>query len=92
MSRYSELMLPLVLRTGVVDNVTNFEESAIEIIKFCFGLLQLINKPTHIANNSSSCIDVIFTRYGQPKLVSGMRALPVFTFKLPPLDYIVHKK
>ena len=49
-------MLPLVLRTGMVDDATNFEESAIEIIKSRFGLLQLINKPTHIANNSSSCM------------------------------------
>ena len=32
-----------------------------------YGLKQIINEPTHIRNNSSSCIDLVFT--SQPNLI-----------------------
>ena len=40
---------------------TNFEGIAIENISSQCGLYQVINEPTHILENSSSCIDLIFT-------------------------------
>ena len=46
---------------------TSFEGSTIENITSQFGLHQLINEPTHLLQNSSSCIDLIFT--SQPNLV-----------------------
>ena len=46
---------------------TNFEGKTIESIIFQFGLYQLISEPTHLQENYSSCIDLIFT--SQPNLV-----------------------
>ena len=46
---------------------TSFEGSAIEIITSQLGLHQLISEPTHLFQNSSSCIDLIFT--SQPSFV-----------------------
>ena len=46
---------------------TNFEGSTIESITSQFGLHQLINEPTHLLQNSSSFIDLIFT--SQPNIV-----------------------
>ena len=47
---------------------TNFEGIAIENISSQCGLYQVINEPTHISENSSSCIDLIFT--SQPNLIN----------------------
>ena len=46
----------------------NFERIAIENISLQFGLYQVLNEPTHILENSSSCIDLIFT--SQPNLIA----------------------
>ena len=46
---------------------TRFEGGTIESITSQFGLHQLINEPTHLLENSSSCIDLIFT--SQPNIV-----------------------
>ena len=46
---------------------TSFEGSTIESINSQFGLYQLINEPTHLLQNSSSFIDLIFT--SQPNIV-----------------------
>ena len=45
---------------------TNFEGIAIKNSSQC-GLYQIINEPTYILKNSSSCIDLIFT--SQPNLI-----------------------
>ena len=45
---------------------TSFEGKTIESTTSQFGLYQLINEPTHLSENSSSCIDLIFTL--QPNL------------------------
>ena len=47
---------------------TNFEGMAIDNISSQCGLYQVINEPTHILENSSSCIDLIFT--SQPNLIT----------------------
>ena len=46
---------------------TSFEGKTIESINSQFGLYQLINVPTHLLENYSSCIHLIFT--SQPNLV-----------------------
>ena len=42
-------------------NKTTYEGSKIEAITSQFGLTQLIQEPTRILSNSSSCIDLVFT-------------------------------
>ena len=46
---------------------TSFEGNTIENVTSQLGLHQMINEPTHILPNSSSCIDLIFT--SQPNMV-----------------------
>ena len=46
---------------------TSFEDSTIKSITFQFKLHELINEPTHLLQNSSSFIDLIFT--SQPNIV-----------------------
>ena len=43
------------------------ESSKIANLTSQYGLKQIINEPTHIRNNSSSCIDLVFT--SQPNLI-----------------------
>ena len=50
-----------------INDITNFEGSKIDFLTSSFGFHQIINKPTNMLNNSSSCIDLIFTT--QPNLV-----------------------
>ena len=45
---------------------STFEGISVESITSQFGLHQIINEPIHILENSSSCIDLIFT--SQPNL------------------------
>ena len=52
-------------------NKTTYEGSKIEAITSQFGLNQLIQEPTHVLSNSSSCIDLVFT--SQPNLVTESR-------------------
>ena len=53
---------------------TSFEGKTIESVTSQFGLYQLINEPTHLLENSSSCIDLIFT--SQQNLVVGSGVHP----------------
>ena len=53
---------------------TNFEGSTIESITSQFGLHQLINEPTHLLQNSSSCIDLIFTSQPNIEVESGVHS------------------
>ena len=64
------------LKSWYINDNTNFEGSKIDYLTSSFGFHQIINKPTHILNNSSSCIDLIFTT--QPNLVmeSGAYSSP----------------
>ena len=56
-----------------VHDITNRERTQIESINSLYGFSQLISEPTRILQNSSSCIDLIFT--DQPNLVinSGIK-------------------
>ena len=58
--------------TGNSGDKTRFEGSTIESITSQFGLHQLINEPTHLLQNSSSCIDLIFTSQSNIVVESGV--------------------
>ena len=49
------------------NDINSYEDLKTDTITSQFGLQQLINEPTHLTANSSSCIDLIFT--SQPNLV-----------------------
>ena len=51
---------------------TSSEGSTTESITSQFGLYQLINEPTHLLQNSSSCIDLIFTLQANIAVESGV--------------------
>ena len=51
---------------------TSFEVSTIESIVSQFGLHQLINEPTNLFQNSSSCINLIFTSQANLVAESGV--------------------
>ena len=56
-------------------DITSLEGSKIDTVANSYGLIQLIQEPTHILNSWTSCIDLIFT--SQPNLVieSGIPSL-----------------
>ena len=58
--------------TGNSGDKTSFEGSTIESITSQFGLHQLINEPIHLLQNSSSCIDLIFTSQSNIVVESGV--------------------
>ena len=41
-------------------DTTNLGDREIDVLTSSAGYKEIINKPTHILNNSSSCIDLIF--------------------------------
>ena len=55
------------LNSRYANDSINIEGSKIDILTASFGFNQIINEPTHIFNNSSSCTDLIFT--SQPNLI-----------------------
>ena len=54
-------------KSWYTNDSTNFKGSKSDFLTSSFGFHQIINNPTHVLNNSSSCIDLIFT--AQPNLV-----------------------
>ena len=50
-----------------LNDKTRFEGSQIEFLGSQFAMFQVINEPTHILDNSKSCIDLIFT--SQPNMI-----------------------
>ena len=67
-------------RSWYISDSTTSQGNVLENITSQFGLQQIINEPTHILDNSSSCIDLIFT--SQPNLIIESDCLPFFTSKL----------
>ena len=56
------------LSTWKHDDPDTDEGIAFSTITTSYGLTQIINEPTHILSNSSSCIDLLFTN--QPNMIS----------------------
>ena len=48
-------------KSWYTNDRTNFEGVKIDFLRSSFSFHKIINKQTHILNNSSSCIDLIFT-------------------------------
>ena len=53
---------------------TSYVGSKIDAITSKFGLQQLINEPTHLVADSSSCIDLIFTSQPNSVMESGVHS------------------
>ena len=62
------------------SDITSFEGSELDFLTSQFGLSQIIKEPTHILDNSRSCIDLIFT--------SQLCCTCFFTRALSPPNYI----
>ena len=56
------------LNSWYANGNTNIEGTKIDILTASFGFNQIINEPTHILNNSSSCINLIVT--SQPMITT----------------------
>ena len=56
------------------DDKTTYEGSKIEAITSQFGLKELIQEPTHILSNSSSCTDLVFTSQHNLAMESGVHS------------------
>ena len=54
-------------KTWFINNQSSKEGTQLESLTSLYGLTQLIAEPTHVLENSSSCIDLIFTN--QPNLI-----------------------
>ena len=70
-----------------INDTTTPQGAQLDSITSLYGMKQLISEPTHILQQSSSCIDLIFTN--QPNIVmdSGGRFIP--TPKMSPSDVIL---
>ena len=73
-----KLCLFLVVAIGdiswYINDSTTSQGNVLENITSQFGLQQIITEPTHILDNSSSCIDLIFT--SQPNLITESGVYP----------------
>ena len=49
------------------NNTTTAEGAQLDYLTSLYGLKQVITEPTHILENSSSCVDLIFSN--QPNLI-----------------------
>ena len=57
-----------------LNHVTSFESSQIEFLASQFAVSQVISEPTHILDNSKSCMDLIFT--SQPNMIMNSGVHP----------------
>ena len=56
------------------NDLTTIEGNQVDAITSSYGLSQLICEPTHILQNSSSCIDLIFINQNNFIMDSGVHA------------------
>ena len=61
-------------KSWCINDSTTSQGNVLENITLQFGLQQIIKEPTHILDNSSSCIDFIFT--SQPDLITESGVYP----------------
>ena len=64
---FSTRRLQYKIKNWYINYKTTTKAAKIEFVISQYGLLQIINKPLDFLENSSSCIDLIFT--SQPNLV-----------------------
>ena len=58
--RLSQVILMLDAHGGGKNDITNSTGQEIDSLTTSAGYKQIIDKPTHVINNSMSCIDLIF--------------------------------
>ena len=58
----------------LILTIKSFEGSQIEFLASQFAMSQVINEPTHILDNSKSCIDLIFTSQRNKIMDSGVHS------------------
>ena len=68
------MRLNIKSRNWYINDKTATEAVKIEFVTPQFGLHKIINEPTRVLENSSSCIDLIFT--SQPNLVVDLGVHP----------------
>ena len=61
-------------KSWYTNDSNNFTSSKIYFLMSRLGFYQVINKPTHILNNSSSCIDLILTTPSNLVMESGIHS------------------
>ena len=61
-------------KSWYTNDSTDFQSLKIDFLTSSFGFHQIINKPTHILNNSSSCTDLIFTTQPNLAMESGIHS------------------
>ena len=59
-------------KSWYINDITTSQGNVLENITSQFGLQQIIKEPTHILDNSSSCIDLIFTSQPNLTIESGV--------------------
>ena len=59
-------------KSWYINDSTTSQGNVLENITSQFGLQQIIKEPTHILDNSSSCIDLIFTSQPNLTIESGV--------------------
>ena len=72
-------MLPLVdfnakSNMWLINDQSPSEQTQLEFLISLYGMKQLTAEPTHVLENSTSCIDLIFTN--QPNLIMGSGVHP----------------
>ena len=66
LGNFSSAPLKYFLPCAYADNINTTEGTKLFPLTSCIGFQQIINEPTHIQRQRSSCIDLIFT--DQPNL------------------------
>ena len=61
------------------NNSTTAEGNQLDYVTSLYGMKQVITEPTHVLENSSSCIDFIFSN--QPNLIMGSGVHPALHSK-----------
>ena len=61
-------------KTWFINDQSSKEGTQLESLTSLYGMTQLIAEPTHVLENSSSCIDLIFTN--QPNLIMDSGVYP----------------
>ena len=71
-----------------LTDITSFEGSEINFLASQFAMSQVIKEPTHILDNSKSCLDLIFT--SQPNMIMDSGVHPSLHYNCH--HQIIHAK
>ena len=66
-------------KTWFINNQSSRKGTQLESLNSLYGMKQLIAEPTHVLENPSSCIDLLFVN--QPNLITDAGVHPSFHLK-----------